>query len=308
MNHSINPVLVKELRVRMRGNRAMLLLTLFLGLIGLATILIYMSVASNISFGATNFDSGPTIGRAIFLTVMTVALMLVCFISPSLTSGAITGERERQSLDLLVTTLLSAREIVTGKMLASLSFLLLLIAAVLPIASLSFLFGGVSGIEMVIAIVGLVVSALLCSAIGLFWSTLMRGSLASSALAQGTMLVWLVGLPFLLLIFGSILPFMDAVEALFGSTLANLFGGFVLCLHPFIALGMTQNSIYNGDNPLFLTIDPNFRGNDMLVPSPWIVYTGIALFVALLLLAISIRLLRPDNYATPRTRRTSESE
>src|SRR5918911_18021 len=104
-----NPVLVKELRGRMRGAR----------------------------------DSGRTIGKGLFVLITAVALIEVCFISPTLTSGSIAGEKERQSYDLLIASLLSPWQIIWGKLAAALSFALLLIISIVPMMSLAFLFGGV---------------------------------------------------------------------------------------------------------------------------------------------------------------------
>src|ERR1043165_281060 len=102
-----NPVILKELRGRMRGRQAFILLTVYLGLISLFIILIYnlLNLSSSITWDPSARQNA---GKAIFGTVVLLELLLLSFIAPGLTAGAITSERERQTFEILRTTLLSA--------------------------------------------------------------------------------------------------------------------------------------------------------------------------------------------------------
>jgi ABC-type Na+ efflux pump permease subunit len=301
-----NPVLMKELRGRMRGNRAMILLTVYLSIIGVVTLLVYLAVVSSMSFGAPDFEAGRRIGKAIFLTVMSVALAQVCIITPSLTSSSVAGEKERQSYDLLITTLLSPWEIILGKLGAALAFALLLILAVLPLAGLSFLFGGVSGTELLLALVGLIVSAVLYASVGLFWSTIMRGTQGATVMAQGTVLLWLLGIPFLFVIFSAIIFDRADTRDLTDTAVFVYFAGALLCSHPFIALGITQGLLISGENPFFFTIDLA-AGREVLAPSPWLAFTCIGLLLALVFLVISTRMLKPVQVRTSKRQRDQQA-
>jgi ABC-2 type transport system permease protein len=289
MNLFANPVLAKELRTRIRGSRALILLTVYLVITGVITMLVYaVSVPQASAF--TDPEAGRNIGRAIFLTVMTAALIQVCIITPSLTAGTIAGEKERQSYDLLITTLLSPLQIVLGKMTAALAFAMLLIVSALPLAGLAFLFGGVSGTELLIGIVGLVVTAIFFASVGMFWSTIMRSTLASTVTAQGSVLLMLLGVPFLWFV-GTIL--VQGFDSQPGPLYVYLAGAFI-CMHPFIALGITEAALVNGEGPFIINV-PTSQG-DIPVPSPWLVYIFISALFTLLFLFLSVRLLRPVEY------------
>ena len=165
-----NPVLVKELRSRMRGPRAFVLLTIYLSILSIAALLLYAG------FGASSggdLNAGRRVGKALFRLIASVALIEVCIITPALTSGGIAGEKERETYDLLVASLLSPWQIIWGKLGAALAFALLLILAVVPVMSLAFLFGGVTPTEVLIALVGLVTTAVAYATIGLFWSAIL---------------------------------------------------------------------------------------------------------------------------------------
>lgn len=290
MNILTNPVLTKELRGRIRGARATVILTIYLTLIGAVTLLIYLAIANPFADNQPNLESGRNIGKVVFLTVMTVALVQVCIIVPALTAGSIAGEKERQSFDLLVMTALSPWQIVLGKLAAALAYALLLITSALPLAGLAFLFGGVSGTELVIGVIGLLVSAVLYATIGLFWSTMMRTTLAATVMSQATIITSLLGIPFLFAITGIFFSSSQGLRDLMENPATIYIGGAILCLHPFIALGMTEAQIVSQGNIFFDTIRP--FSNDVVVPSPWIAFTCLSILLTIIFLIFTTRALR----------------
>lgn len=296
MNLFSNPVMINELRGRMRGRRSMIMLTVYLSITGIVTLLLYLAVTS--SMGTLELEAGRIIGKAIFITVITTALIQVCLITPTLTAGSIAGEKERQTYDLLLITTLSPWEIVLGKMMAQLAFAMLMIMAVLPLAGLAFIFGGVSGIELVIAMVGLSVTALLYAAEGLFWSTVMKTTQGATTMAIATIVLLLLVIPFIFIIFGIIFePLWDLSHSIF-----HAYGiGTMLCLHPFIALGMTAVFISEGRPSFFFEVSP-MHGDAFLVPHPWIAYTLLALIITAILLVVTVRMIKPPEYEHKKSR------
>ena len=289
----LNPVLIKELRGRMRGARAFVLLTIYLLILSGVTLLAYAAIADSSS---SDLNSGRTIGKVLFLLVAGVALIEVCLITPALTAGSIAGEKERQTYDLLVASLLSPWQIIWGKLGAALSFALLLIISIVPLMSLAFLFGGVSLTEVVIALVGLITTAVFYASIGLFWSAALRSTLGATSLALGSIIMMLLGIPFMVLIFGLIFGRELSTEWLNSAVFAYLAGAF-LFTHPFIALQRAETEISSGANPFYsrITIGPDLASrNDLLVPSPWIAYLLLALFFSAVLLLLTARMLQPE--------------
>ncbi|NJN15034.1 MAG: ABC transporter permease subunit [Oscillochloris sp.] len=289
MRFMANPVLTRELRGRIRGNRALILLIIYLTITGAVTLLVYAAAASAFSGGVNDPEAGRGIGKAIFLTVMTATLIQVCVITPSLTSGTISGEKERQSYDLLITTLLSPFEIALGKLTAALAFALLLIIAALPMAGLSFLFGGVSGTELIIGIAGLIATAVCYATIGLLWSTVMRTTLAATVMALGTVLFILLAIPFLFVV-GSLIT--NSFNGLPGVIYVYTMG-LLLSAHPFIALGITSATLTSGESPFFFEVPTN--NGEVPVPSPWLVYLAITTILTVIFLILSVRMIRPVN-------------
>lgn len=190
----LNPVLARELKQRMRARHTWLVLTLYLAV--LASILRWMYVAASRDDGfggAANLVASAGVGRAMFQWLLFFMLLLVCFIVPGLTSGAISGERERKTLISLQITLLRARSIVLGKLLASLAFVVLLIIASLPLATVPFMLGGVSVSEVVRGIVMVVATAVTLACLALACSALVRRTQTATVLSYGMTLALVLG-------------------------------------------------------------------------------------------------------------------
>ncbi|HWI47969.1 MAG TPA: ABC transporter permease [Rummeliibacillus sp.] len=179
-----NPVLIKELKLRFRSFKSF------------AGILFYLLVLSVFVFGfifmSTNFTGSgfinPQESVILFGLLTYVQMALILFITPGLTAGAISTEREKQTLNILLTSSQSSFQIIFGKMSSSIVFLLLLLIAGLPLYSLVFLFGGISPGQLLIIFAFLIVTMLAIASIGVMFSTLIRKTIISMITTYGAML------------------------------------------------------------------------------------------------------------------------
>jgi len=304
-----NPVLTQELRGRMRGTRAFTILTIYLLVLAGVVTLIYLATASQAQFDT--FNSGRTIGKALFLGTAFIALVQVGLIVPSQAANAIASEKERQTYDLLILTMLSPWKIVVGKLMAALAYALLLIVAVIPFMALSFFFGGVTGLEVVLALVGLVVTAVLFGSLGIFWSTLMRRPMAATITATAVNVALVLGIPFLMAVFLAVVSSSGPFPSWTSSPFFIYPWIALTSLHPFVALGASQWYLSQGQSSVFFPIDNNASGTflipaqgpfpaDLLVPHPWFMYTIEGLLLSVLFIFLSVRLLKPLNEGAPK--------
>ncbi|MCC6446775.1 MAG: hypothetical protein IT210_25405 [Armatimonadetes bacterium] len=172
-----SPVLVREMRTRMRGARAYWMLTGYLTLLSLVLFLAYFYWYQNFQspylYGG-GFNSGFVIGRQLFLWLSVTQAVMVCLITPALTSGAITIEREQRTYEMLAMTILRPKDIILGKLTAAVVYVTMLLFSSLPLLSLSFLLGGVAPSE-ILAVYGILfATAFLFGSIGIMWSTVVR--------------------------------------------------------------------------------------------------------------------------------------
>ncbi len=219
-----NPVTVKELRSRMRGRRAFVVLTIHLLVMSAFITLVYSAFASAAS-GPYGPDSRD-VGKVIFSSVLGLQVMLVIFVGPSFTAGAISGEKERQTYDLLRTTLLSAKSFVAGKLVSALSYVLLLIFVAIPLQSIAFLMGGVAVIELVMSQVIVLLGAVVFALWGLYASARMRTTLSASVVTFAGALFITIGIPVIVGLFSMILsPFFAGAAILSWQVQAALMYG-----------------------------------------------------------------------------------
>ena len=96
----------------------------------------------------SNVGDMARFGSILFQILATLQLALVLFISAMLAASAVAQEKDKKTLILLLLTRLSNREVVLGKLLASLLNVLVMLAAALPLFMLTMLFGGVSVVQI----------------------------------------------------------------------------------------------------------------------------------------------------------------
>lgn len=192
---SISAVLVKEARWRMRGRRAFVLVSIYVALLALLVFAIDRLVQDSLAqraqwsgmviegSGMISGAESAIVGQTIFATLLSLQLVLTLLVAPALSSGAISGEREKQTLEMLITTPASTLGLVAGKLASSLAFVVLLTLASVPLMSLVFVFGGIAPDDVLRAYVYLLVVAFGIGSIGLLLSAMVRRSQVATALA-----------------------------------------------------------------------------------------------------------------------------
>ncbi|MBB6053802.1 ABC transporter permease [Armatimonas rosea] len=185
-----NPILTKELRTRMRGAKAFWILLLYLGLLSLILGGTYLSwIATQERQGAAATQSYD-MGRMFYGVLFVVQAALVGLITPALTSGALSIEREQRTFEALSVSPLPRRSIVLGKLTSAVGFVGLLLLSSVPLVALCFLLGGVSPQEVTAAYVLLLASAFLYGATGIAFSSFAKNTTTSTVLTYGTILVF----------------------------------------------------------------------------------------------------------------------
>lgn len=184
-----NPIVAKEYRSRMRTWKSPLAMMVYILLIGGLGFAVFSLMAHSNS----SITGGSNYGQFLFSFLVGFQVTLLAFITPALTAGAISSERERQTLDLLFVTRISPFSIIWGKLLASMSFVVLLLILSIPIFSLVFLFGGIELDQVVYAFLVTLVTALTFGVMGILFSTWLRRSLVATVVSYVAAFVLVVG-------------------------------------------------------------------------------------------------------------------
>lgn len=179
-----NPVLVKEIKLRFRSPKSFIGVLFYL--IAMC-IFVFGFILLTTQFSGTGYFR-PEESFFMFTMLTYIQLGLILFITPGLTAGAISTEREKQTLNILLTTAQSSFQIIFGKLTSSIAFLLLLLIAGLPIYSMVFLFGGVSPGQLGIIFLFFFLTMLAIGSIGIMYSTIIRKTIVSMIATYGTMI------------------------------------------------------------------------------------------------------------------------
>jgi ABC-type transport system involved in multi-copper enzyme maturation permease subunit len=192
----INPVYKKELKISVRSIKIAFTLlgyNLILALIGLVAF--YLTFEGN-GYVSTNYSDILNI----YLTISVIEIALVLFLVPAFTAGAISGERERQTLEMLLTTQLRPIQIILGKLSSCISTILLLVISSLPVLSIVFAVGGIQILDLIQLIFLAFVTAIFIGSIGLFFSTLFKKTVPATVFTYGTVIFLILGTIFIVVV------------------------------------------------------------------------------------------------------------
>jgi ABC-2 type transport system permease protein len=295
-----NPIILKELRGRMRGRRAFLFLTIYLIVVSLFVSAIYAVLAAQINASPWDPSSRQNAGKAIFGSVVLFEFLLIGFIGPALTAGAVTSERERQTYDLLRTTLLSARALVFGKLGSACMYLVLLIFTAVPIEALAFLLGGVGLEELLVSGLLLLVNTVFCCALGLFCSSFSKRTLTATVTSYAIILLSVLGLGVTAFVITYLMStFLSNVNPSSSDSLAYVLIGILWLMsatNPFSAAIVSEIFLIQ-DQTLFLIRIPasSSFGTTLYLPSPWTLHVLFYAVLTALMIFLSIQFVkRPD--------------
>ncbi|WMT39927.1 ABC transporter permease [Paenibacillus sp. D2_2] len=280
----INPVLDKEFRLRMRTPRSAISLLTYVLVMGLLAMGIIYVLTSGGMGGSGRFD--PTISRLIFYALSFAQLVMIAFMTPALTAGVISGEREKQTLSMLLTTQQSSATIILSKLLSSLSFMTLLIVATIPVYCIVFLYGGVSPKQLVVVFLFYLFIMLLLGSIGIFFSTLFKRTIIAVIVTYGVGLVIFLGTG-LIYLFAMAMTQMNYNSSV--NTPEFSWIGYILGLNP----GGALISIFE---PSFSKTAFMSRGGNMGTSAPielWLEFIIVYSIVIVLMLWLAIRYIRP---------------
>jgi ABC-type transport system involved in multi-copper enzyme maturation permease subunit len=271
----------------------------------------FVSVAamSRYTYGQnSNYVMGidPQNSSAIYSVLSGFQFGLVMLITPALTAGAISGERERQTLNLMLITKMSPFKIAVGKLLSSLSVTLLMIIATMPVFAVVFFYGGVNILDLLGITAYTILSSAAVGSICIFLSSVFKRTVSATVssyiivlgLCLGTLVLSLLAfaaLNFALNINGNstiaaFLQNMDAKER------SNIFILLYICffsLNPFVGfLAVIDKQLGTADiDGMFNMVSNGSYGMDE--KNVWVYNVIFSILVVAVMLYFTSKVLQP---------------
>ncbi len=175
----INPVYGKEVKLRVRSLKFALTILFFnLGLVAIA--LFGFEMIFNLNMNNRIDYSGAVM---VYFVIICLEAAMVAFLVPVFTAGSIAGEREKQTLEILLTTVLKPRQIVIGKLMSSISMVILLVFSSLPVVSIVFTIGGISMADLMQFVVFIIVMSLFIGSMGVCASSMVKKAIPATVLS-----------------------------------------------------------------------------------------------------------------------------
>ncbi|MEJ7764259.1 MAG: ABC transporter permease subunit [Acidimicrobiales bacterium] len=216
-----NPILEREALTRARSWSTPVTMTLYLCLLGAFALAMFSRA---ISGAPDKLPAAEDMANAAFLIVGFQLVLALLFV-PALAAGAIAGERERGTLDMLVLSHLRPFDLAWGKLAAAVAYPVVLVVVSLPIVMSAFLYAGLDLGQLAITQVLTLVTAITLGAVATFLSAVSP----STVVATVGSYVAALGLYVVTVLLGAI-PADDGKTGLWGSVHPLLFA------NPFYAL------------------------------------------------------------------------
>lgn len=177
-----NPIVKKDLRVAARSMRISWGLFAYEALLVMAFLIALAVIQAETR---SIYGSGNVYNHLIYLFPV-VAIAQVCIVTlivPILTASAISGERERQTLDIMLTTCMSPFSIVLGKVSSAVVHILFFVTAGMPIMALAFVAGGLNWMNLLYFVLAIILLSVIAGSIGIFCSALCRRTITAVILS-----------------------------------------------------------------------------------------------------------------------------
>lgn len=186
----LNPVLEKELNLNSRSIKSSWLLLAFNAILAVvAGVIIYQSYNAYKYYGVLDYS----VMSQLYIVLAYIEFIMILLIVPISTAGAIAGEKERKTLDILLSTQLKPYQIILGKVQTSLFMVFILSVSSMPIFGLTFMFGGISFWDIFVLIFLLTLESILFASFGIFFSTVFKKTTLATAMTYISFLFMIIG-------------------------------------------------------------------------------------------------------------------
>lgn len=186
----MNPVYKKELKMMARSLQLPALAVIFNAVLAIVAVIVLYSINQiRLNDGQPPYHSM----MSLYMGILSIEVCLLCLFVPSSAGGSIAGERERQTLDILLASGMTIPGIIIGKLLSCISMALLLGISSLPVLAITVMYGGIglADIYQSVAYVGFLVLMIGC--IGVFCSCRFKKTTVASVTTYGIILFLTVG-------------------------------------------------------------------------------------------------------------------
>ncbi|MGN0203914.1 MAG: ABC transporter permease [Coprococcus sp.] len=294
----INPVYKKELKMMARSMQLPALAVVFnVILSAVAIIVLYCIRQIAVNSGTSPYNNM----MPLYMAILSIEVFMFFLFVPSAAGGSVAGERERQTLDILLASKMTVPGIILGKLMSCISLALLLGISSLPVLAITLMYGGIGLADIYQSIIYAGFLVLLIGCVGVFCSCCFKKTTFASVASYGILIFLTLGTVLLVILLnaayqlrtgGSVVDYYVYAAGYGGNAVRGLV--YIWLFNPavtyFMVLFGQLGNIRNIENFLLSL------GAAQEVTNHWILLSILAQIILMIVLFIlSIQYLDPQN-------------
>lgn len=289
MKLRLNPIVKKDLQVTARSMR------LSWGLFAYEAVLtmIFLLALALIEMANDSIYSDGNIYSSFIYLFPSLAAAQICIIGlivPIITASSISGEKERQTFDIMLTTCMSPFSIVFGKVVSAVLRILFFVVAGMPVMALAFVVGGLGWINLFYFVLAVILFSVFSGSIGILCSSFCRKSITAVVLS----FVFYFMIFFLTFLPALIRSLLDVYSA--GESLLFLLFNPIVFFEEFFLLIMRGESAFGGEGFMFYRDDVGFVTYYLSQGKVWIFTSAICILgMSILFMLVAAWKVNPMN-------------
>lgn len=189
--------------------------------------LIFLTAYASATYRAVNMMNMLGQGREMTAILFVTLMVTIYALAPAMACGAITTEKEKQTLGLLLISKLSPFGIVVEKILSRMLPLMSLVIVASPLFAICYLFGGVTSTDSILGVALLLFVVLQITAVAIFCSALLESGIAAFWMTYAILALMYFALPILTEL--DVLPRLDFLAGISDEEFM-LFPGYLLAM------------------------------------------------------------------------------
>lgn len=186
----LNPIVKKEVKVQSRSMKLCLSLLGYELILTLVSFFVMFLIDAESRYSDTNVYSQLT---NLYPVLGVAQIIILGIIVPVQTASAISGEKERQTFDIMMTTSMTPFSVIMGKVMTAVMESMFFVAGSLPIMSLVFVIGGMSWAYLFWFFGVAMLATIFAASIGIFCSAVCRKTISAVIMTYAWYILFFVG-------------------------------------------------------------------------------------------------------------------
>ena len=192
----LNPIVKKDVRVQSRSMKICWGVFAYELILALVFFIAMITIEQGNRYSTSNIYSALV---WLYPVLAVTQLIILGIVVPVRTASSISGEKERQTFDIMMTTGMTPFSVILGKVMTAIVQSMFFVVASMPVMALSFVIGGMSWSYLFWFLCVALLVSVFAASIGILCSSLCKKTISAVIMSYAFYIIFFVGtvLPFL---------------------------------------------------------------------------------------------------------------